>query len=447
MKEAFENIFVKISFIVILILLLIVPTFMVEQLITERNERQKESVQEVSAKHAQAQQISGPVLTIPYAIPRDDGKGDKESGLFHVLPEELAISGVLNPEKRKRGMYETVVYGSSVHISGAFDNIDLKGSNLKEEHLQLSKAYLTIGVSDLKGVTKQVSINFNNEDYQFQPGVLSSDVIHEGLHVYCKLDSVSSKQQFEFDLELNGTEYLRFIPIGKETSVELKSSWKDPSFSGNFLPTKRTVTNDGFTAKWNILSMNRNFPQSWTDNKYSIKNAGFGVDLDLGVDVYQKTMRVAKYAILFVALTFLVFFFVEIMNRILIHPIQYTLVGISLVVFYVLLLAFSEQIDFGWAYFIAAAMTISLVCLYAKTLLKAWSLVGLLGVILTLLYVFIFIIIQMQDYALLFGSVGIFLILAITMFFSRKIDWFQADQKETKVINSAAAFGGEKVEE
>lgn len=433
MKAAFENIFVKIGFIVILILLLIVPTFMVERLIIERNDRQKESIQEVSDKHARAQQISGPVLTIPYTIPREDGKGNRITGNFHVLPEQLNISGTLNPEKRKRGMYETVVYGSTIHVDGVFDHIDLAGSNLKPEHLQLSKAYLTVGVSDLKGVTKQVSIKMNDQSYQFQPGVLSSEVIYEGVHAYCDLDSTLNKQKFELDLELNGTEYLRFIPIGKETSVNLTSSWKDPSFSGNFLPTKRNVTKDGFKAEWNVLSMNRNFPQSWTGNKYSINGSGFGVDLDLGVDVYQKTMRVAKYAILFVALTFLVFFFVEIMNRILIHPIQYTLVGISLVVFYVLLLAFSEQIAFGWAYFVAAAMTILLVCLYSKTLLKKWSLVGLLGVILTLLYVFIFIIIQMQDYALLVGSIGIFLILAITMFFSRKIDWFQADQKEVEL--------------
>ncbi|MDG1332034.1 MAG: cell envelope integrity protein CreD [Crocinitomicaceae bacterium] len=431
MKAAFENIFVKISFIVILILLLIVPTFMVERLIIERNDRQKESIQEVSDKHARAQQVSGPVLTIPYAIPREDGKGNRETGNFHVLPEQLNISGELNPEKRKRGMYETVVYGSSIHVDGVFDNIDVRSSSLKPEHLQLSKAYLTIGVSDLKGVTKQVSIKMNDSSYQFQPGVLSSEVIYEGLHTSCKLDSIVDKQEFEFDLELNGTEFLRFMPIGKETSVNLSSSWEDPSFSGNFLPTKRKIGKDGFQAEWNVLSMNRNFPQSWTNNRYSINNSSFGVDLDLGVDVYQKTMRVAKYAILFVALTFLVFFFVEIMNRILIHPIQYTLVGISLVVFYVLLLAFSEQIDFGLAYLIAAGMTISLVCLYAKNLLKSWSLVGVLGLILTILYVFIFIIIQMQDYALLFGSIGIFLILAITMFFSRKIDWFQADQKKT----------------
>lgn len=437
MKAAFENIFVKISFIVILILILIVPTFMVERLIVERNDRQKESIQEVSDKHARAQQVSGPVLTIPYAIPWENGKGNRVTGNFHVLPEKLNISGELNPEKRKRGMYETVVYGSSVHIDGTFDNVDLAGSGLKPEHLQLSKAYLTIGVSDLKGVTKQVSIKMNDQSYQFQPGVLSSDVIREGLHAHCDLDSTLSLQKFELDLALNGTEYLRFVPIGKETSVDITSSWKDPSFSGNFLPTKRKVSEEGFKAQWNVLSMNRNFPQSWVDKKYSITNSGFGVDLDLGVDVYQKTTRVAKYAILFIALTFLVFFFVEIINRILIHPIQYTLVGVSLVVFYVLLLAFSEQIDFGLAYFVAAAMTILLVCLYSKTLLKKWSLVGLLGGILTILYVFIFIIIQMQDYALLVGSIGIFLILAITMFFSRKIDWFQVDKKEIAKVEVA----------
>ena len=430
MKAAFENIFVKISFIIILILILIVPTFMVEQIIHERNQRQQESIQEVSDKHARAQQISGPILTIPFAIQREDGKGIREKGLFHVLPEKLNISGEINPEKRKRGMYETVVYGSSIHIDGTFDNIDLDAANLKKEDLLLSKAYLTLGLSDLKGVTEQVSIKMNDQSIMFQPGVLSSNVVRSGLHAYYKLDSSLIKQDFSFDLKLNGTEYLRFTPIGKETKVELASSWSDPSFSGNFLPITRKISKNGFTAKWNVLNMNRNFPQSWKGSAHSIGHSEFGVDLDLGVDVYQKSMRVAKYAILFVALTFLVFFFVEIKNRILIHPIQYTLVGLSLVMFYVLVLAFSEQIAFGWAYLLAASMTISLVCLYAKTLLKSWALVGVLGSILTILYIFIFVIIQLQDYALLFGSLGIFLILAITMYFSRKIDWFQVDQKE-----------------
>jgi inner membrane protein len=430
MKAAFENIFVKIGFIVLLILLLVIPTFMIEGLIRERNYRQKASIQEVSDKHAQAQQVTGPVLTIPYSIPRPDGKGVKEKGLFHVLPEQLVISGVVNPEKRKRGIYETVVYGSEIHIEGTFENIKLNGTNLKIEHLQPSRAFLTIGVSDLKGVTRQVNIKMNDQTILFQPGVISRDVIQTGLHAYCSLDSALTKQTFSFDLALNGTKYLRFVPIGKETLVSLSSSWPDPSYSGNFLPKSRTIAKDGFTAKWNILNMNRHFPQSWTGSQYHIADTGFGVDLDLGVDVYQKSMRVAKYAILFVALTFLVFFFVEIMNRILIHPIQYALVGISLVVFYVLLLAFSEQINFGLAYFIAAAMTISLVCLYAKNLMKTWSLVGLLGSILTLMYTFIFVIIQLQDYALIVGSIGIFLILAITMYFSRKIDWFQIDQQE-----------------
>lgn len=433
MKAAFENILVKISFIVLLILILIVPTFMVEQLIKERNNRQKESIQEVSGKHAQWQRVSGPVLTIPYTIPSSFGKDRSTKGNFHILPDQLSVKGKLNPEKRKRGMYETVVYGSSIHVEGAFDNIDLNAANLKLEHLEFSKAYITVGVSDLKGVTKQVAIQLDEQSYQFQPGVLSSDVINEGLHAYCALDSSLERRTFSFDLELNGTEFLRFVPIGRETQVDLTSSWSSPSFSGSFLPSERSITKDGFHAKWNVLNMNRNYPQSWKDKKYSIANSAFGVDLDLGVDIYQKTMRVAKYAILFVALTFLVFFFVEVKNRILIHPIQYTLVGISLVVFYVLLLAFSEQISFGWAYFAAASMTISLICLYSKTLMKKWSLVGVLGGILTIMYVFIFIIIQLEEYALLFGSLGVFLILAVTMFFSRKIDWFQVDKKDDLV--------------
>lgn len=437
MKKAFQNIFVKMGVILALILLLLIPAVMVESIIDERQWRHSEAIDEVSSKHAEGQTVIGPILTIPYVIPNEMKDVNvpstrnpiKESGFFHVLPESLNVDGEMIPKKRKRGIFEVAVYESKLHFEGNFSNIDFASSGLKKEHLQMDKAFITLGITDLKGVLEQVHLDVNGKKYTCEPGVLSQDVVESGLHANCQFDSLEDDLNFSYNLNLNGSQYLSFAPIGKETNVHLKSSWADPSFSGNFLPNNRTVTENGFTADWKILNLNRNYPQSWKGSKHHIHDSGFGVDLDLGVDVYQKSTRVAKYAMLFIVLTYLVFFFVEIINRILIHPIQYILVGIALVLFYILMLSFSEQIDFDYAYLTAALMTIGLIFLYSRTILKSWGMAAMTASILTILYGFIFIIIQLEDLALLFGSLGIFLVLAITMYFSRKIDWF--DVKES----------------
>ena len=416
--------------IVILILLLLIPAYMVQNLIHERAMRQNEAIVEVSSKHAGDQSVTGPVLTIPYVTRRKventDGTYSEVTNkhYYHVLPEELNIEGSVTPEKRKRGIFEVVVYGSDLHLKGHFDNYHFDDFGLDETNLQLDKAFVTIGISDLKGVMDQVKIKIDDSIVMCNPGLLSNDVVSSGLHIRYPLEGIPDRMDFDFDLALNGSENLMFTPIGKVTNVNLKSVWTEPSFNGNFLPDTREVNDKGFSAAWKILHLNRNYPQSWEDGKHNVGNSRFGVDLRLPVDVYQKSMRVAKYAILFIVLTYLVFFFVEILNNVLIHPIQYILVGIALILFYVLMLAFSEQMYFDSAYILAAVMTISLVFLYCRSILKSWGLAAMTASILTILYGFIFIIIQMQDYALLFGSLGVFLILAVTMYFSRKVYWF-----------------------
>ncbi len=435
MKELFQNVFFKMGMIAILILLLLIPAFMVEGLIKERMHRQIEAKLEVSSKHAYGQKIVGPVLTIPFITSRNvtqkDGsvKTIRDREYYHILPNDLNISGVVNPEIRKRGIYEVVLYGSDLKFNADFGQLDLRGSGVPEEAFEWDQAFVTVGISDLKGIRDQVVLKVNDKKVQFNPGVTNRDIVSSGLSVPVKLDSNRSAVRMNFDLHLNGSEELMFSPIGKETKVALRSSWTEPSFDGAFLPEHRKVGKDGFTADWKVLHLNRNFPQHWIGRDHQPEDVLFGVNLKVPVDVYQKSMRVAKYAILFIVLTYLIFFFVEVLNRILIHPIQYILVGIALILFYVLLLAFSEQIFFNLAYFIAAAMTISLIFLYCRSMLKSWTLAAMTSIILIILYAFIFIIIQLQDFALLFGSLGVFFILAVTMYFSRKIDWF--DLKKT----------------
>ncbi|MDB4324470.1 cell envelope integrity protein CreD [Crocinitomicaceae bacterium] len=441
MKELFQNVFFKMGMIVILILLLLIPAVMVQGLIHERMSRQDEAVFEVSSKHAGQQSIMGPVLTIPFdkvrQLKRENGtyKSVKDRHYFHILPEDLTIDGSIKPEKRKRGIFEVVVYGSKLKVNGSFNNYNFDDYGLSAENLLLDKAFFTIGISDLKGVRDQVKIKINDSTIMSNPGVISNDFVASGLHIRYPLSDLPGNLEFNFDLSLNGSESIMFTPIGKVTNVTLISPWVDPSFDGSFLPKKRKIDKNGFKANWKVLHLNRNYPQSWVNSQHHASESEFGVNLKLPVDVYQKSMRVAKYAILFIVLTYLVFFFVELLNRILIHPIQYILVGIALVLFYLLMLAFSEQMYFDLAYVLAATMTISLVLFYCKSILKSWALAGMTATILAILYSFIFIIIQMQDLALLFGSLGIFLILGVTMYFSRKIDWFslgESDKKELK---------------
>lgn len=428
MKTLFQNIFFKMGVILVLILLLLIPAFIVQDLIHERMYRQKEAVREVSSKHADSQEILGPILTIPYkGVIADSTDAFKAASAryFHILPEKLDIKGTMFPEKRNRGLFEVIVYSADANIKGHynFDQLEIQG--IDKRQLLLGDAFVTVGISDLKGVRDQIDINLGDTVYKSDPGVISGDIVRSGVNTRVQLDSLPEQLDFMFDISVNGSEEFTFVPIGKETNVNLNSSWEDPSFDGKFLPNKRKVNKDGFTADWKVLHINRNYPQAWTGNAYNVKGTSFGVKLQLPVDVYQKSMRVAKYAILFIVLTFLVFFFVEILNKILIHPIQYILVGLALVLFYVLLLAFSEQIVFDYAYILSAVMTISLILFYCRSILKSWALAAMTATILTILYGFIFILIQIQDYALLFGSLGIFLILAITMYFSRKIDWFE----------------------
>jgi inner membrane protein len=223
---------------------------------------------------------------------------------------------------------------------------------------------------------------------------------------------------------------LKFVPVGKTTDIEISSVWNTPSFTGAFLPDERQINDSGFVAKWNILQLNRNFPQTWVNNKYNIEESAFGVNLLLPVDQYQKSMRSAKYAIMFIALTFIIFLFVEILNKKRIHPVQYILVSFGLLLFYTLLLSLAEHIGFNLAYVISGAAIVGLITSYSQSIFKKTKLTLIMGGALSFLYIFLFVVLQLQDFALILGSIGLFIILAIIMYLSRKIDCYSPISQE-----------------
>jgi len=429
-----NRITVKALIVVALILLLLIPAFMIDNLVSERMQRQEDAFAEVSQKWAGTQTISGPIISIPYKEFYKDTTGTLRElrKYIHVLPDVLKIDGTVIPEKRYRGIFEMVVYGSTLKLEGSFSNLLNQNYNVKKENIVFDEAFISVGISDLRGLEDQVVLSWENKKYSFNSGIESNDVLDKAIHADFKLnekDSINGDYNFLIQLNLKGSSSLNFTPIGKETLINLKSKWTTPSFDGAFLPDKRTIDASGFAAYWKVLHLNRSYPQFWLNDKYSLGGSEFGINLLLPIDSYTKTDRSIKYAILFIALTFLIFFFLELLNNKSVHPLQYILIGFALCIFYILLLSFSEHIPYNWAYLIASLMTISLITWYALSILKERKLALLVGANLVLLYGFIFTIIQIEDYALLMGSLGLFLILTAVMYFSKRISWAGLSEK------------------
>lgn len=435
-----DNIYFKLGAIVFITLLLLIPATMIKNLVKERETTQNNAISEVSSKWGDKQTIVGPIISIPYykTMKQISGKDSvakivQVRDYIHILPTKLTIAGNISPEKRYRSIYEVVVYNSKLNISGVFNKIDIASLDIDPENILFDKAELIVGINDLRGIEEQINLTWNGQVVPFNPGITSTDLVASGINALVKLDEKdSSMYNFNLSLNLKGSQLLYFTPVGKVTDINIASNWANPSFNGAFLPDNRTVTDSGFKANWNVLHLNRNFPQVWTGNHYKMEDSAFGIDLLVPVDNYQKSYRSIQYALLFIGLTFLVFFFIEVLNKVYIHPIQYILVGISLVVFFTLLLAISEHINYNIAYIISAIATLLLVAGYVQAILKSKNLTFLMVGLLTVLYTFIFVIIQLQDYSLLIGSVGIFIILGLVMYYSRKIDWYNISAVSAK---------------
>ena len=411
-----------------LILALMIPAVFVFSLVEERKARQDEVIKEVGSKWASAQTIGGPYINIPYNERQktSDGKIIEVKKWASFMPDQLKITGSLTPEERHRSIFTVMVYQSDIQLQGSFAPIDFQKLNIDKADLLLNEAYICMGLSDFRGIDNVVKIKWNDSSYEFNSG-LPTKTLEQGLSVPLVLteDELGKSHQFSMHLNLKGSERLHFIPLGKTTEVKLSSTWASPSFDGNFLPEPHHVSDSGFSANWQILHLNRAYPQEWKDQDFDLEASSFGVSLLQVGDTYSKTERSVKYALLFVTLTFLLYFFVEILQKRMVHPLQYILVGMAIIIFYTLLLSISEYLGFNAGYIIASSATVLLITAYTRTIFKDWKIVSVFFLVLSVLYAFIFVLIQLQDGALLFGSIGLFIILAIVMYYSRKIEWYQ----------------------
>jgi len=306
----------------------------------------------------------------------------------------------------------------------------LKRLQIPPADIQWKDASLVLGISDLKGIRDALSAEYDGKSLNLNPGVSCQNLLPVGLSSGLDISSSSQNHKFNIELFLNGSSEFSIVPVGEQTVAGVKGKWGNPSFLGEFLPFNRAIDQDSFQADWKVLHLNRNYPQAFTLNNYKLDQSAFGVKLLLPIDEYQKTMRTAKYAIIFIVLTFMAFFVAEILSSYPIHPVQYTLVAVVLLLFYVLLLSLSEHIDFKFAYLIASISAIVLITAYVRTMLSGVRHAIIMGSVLTALYIFLYVTVQAQDYALLFGSFGLFISMALVMYLTRKIDWFSIGKKE-----------------
>ncbi|MDB4297834.1 cell envelope integrity protein CreD, partial [Flavobacteriaceae bacterium] len=350
----------------------------------------------------------------------------------------LNVDSNVVSQKLNRANYESVVFKDKMVFDAKYNKIDLSSKGIKAEDILWNQITLIVKTSNLKGIKNEMSIDVNNLAYGMEADYNSKDnnfyaLESQPLKAYNK---ENSELNIKFDIEFTGSNKVQLIPLGKVTSLKMKSNWKDPSFIGNYLPSTdvKEVSDTGFNVNWKILAVNRPFSQIHKTIP-NLSDYLFGTKFVVVADEYQQTERTAKYGILVISLTFLVFFLIQTLSKVNIHPFQYLMIGFALVLFYTLLISISEHSNFMTSYYISGGAVIILITIYAKTILDSIKFSSFIFMSLLSIYSFILVITQLENYSLLVGSVGLFIILAIVMFTSRNIDFYEKIE-EMNVVNT-----------
>ncbi len=437
----------KLGMIAALTLLLLVPLTMIRSVLGERLERRQEALANITATWGGAQLVSGPVLIVPYKYRTKAWKEQVVNGRVEraeatetrtaqacFLPERLEVGGTLAAEALHRGIYQAVVYRGDLRLTGAFARPNFDEWKVAPEDILWDEALVTLAITDLRGAKGALTLTLDDQDCPLEPGSKLAE-FPSGVHARTKALARDKELAFAVQLPLNGSGALRFAPVGRQTRVQLTSPWPDPKFNGAFLPSQRTVGPAGFTADWEVSYYGRPYPQQWSSQETvppfkaaAVEASLFGVELLTPVDGYRHIERAIKYGVLFIALVFTAFFLFEMLARVRVHPFQYTLVGAALCLFYLAVLALSEVASFGVAYLAGAAAATGLIVGYSAHALGSRGRALLIGGELTAIYGCLYVILQLQDYALLFGTAGLFLALGIVMFVTRKFDWYLRDE-------------------
>jgi inner membrane protein len=434
-------------------LFLVVPISRVESLVQERLAQRNQVVEDIARSAGYAQTITGPFLVVPYDRTFrtwTDATNDKPRqlveqvvpGEFIFLPEQFNLSGQVELQERSRGIYKARLFGLSSDLRGEFHLEPNYGVKEAVEDFEFGTPYLVMGVSDIRGIGPNLSLKWNGSAVSLEPntfppgnprGAMLPSVLTSGIHASLPHEKPTEQRviPFEVEMDLQGTSELRVAPVGRASHVQLASNWPHPSFTGDFLPRRHTITEQGFDANWetsffstNLEGLTERCHASSTDAAcVELAGKSFAVSFVDPVDHYLKSDRATKYAFLFVGLTFAVFFLFEVLRRMPVHPVQYGLVGLSLAVFFLLLLSLSEHVGFALAYGVSAAASVLVIGYYVVPIFGSARLAAGFAAALTTLYGLLYGILSSEDYALLTGSLVVFAVLGLAMVFTRRVNW------------------------
>ena len=454
MKKSLSLLF-KLLIIGGLAVVILIALYMVDSVISDRQEYRDEAVKSITASYASEQRIFGPLLVQPYrqTIETDyieNGKKKTDTRTveltYTVFPRGLTVTGKLNPSLRRHGLYRVPVYEFDGTVSGHFD---VPAPKL-EGKVEFGVPYLAFRVSDARGIVGRPSVQLNGEAYSVQGGTESeleqNNSVHPalawGTNLRVMAPTLAGKMggvDFKLDLALAGTQRLSIVPVADTNHFELSSPWAEPLFAGQFLPRTREISADGFHAVWDVSSLASATQQQLVAKQDATSDVDtIDVSLSDSIDAYRLSDRAVKYGILFVFMTFGGFFLFEIGKQMLIHPVQYLLVGACLTVFFLLLISFSEHISFAMAYLLSSVACIGLLTYYLVFVLKSREYGLAFGGILAVLYAAIYGLLVSEDNALLLGSLFLFGLIAIVMIVTRKVDWYQKTAGLTSVAGGAA---------
>jgi inner membrane protein len=431
-----------------LILVMLIPLALISGVLSERLARHNDAVNEITSSWGSGQNIIGPVLGIPFQYKfksmkdttMPDGHVERREveelliGNAFFLPESLQITSDAQTQMLHRGIYDAAVFRVQVKLTGKFYPPDFGPLKIDLKDVFWKDAFVTFAVSDMRGTREGLVLDWNGTKRPLEPGSQVPGYTTGATALLARNQPIGEASDFSIALDVNGSGGIYFAPFGVRNEADLKSNWPDPAFRGAFLPAERSVRADGFEAKWKVSYYGRDYPQSWTSiagnqrfNERTVSASLFGADFLSVLDTYRFVERSIKYGVLFLVLVFTTFFLFEVTARQKIHPFQYLMVGAALCLFYLLLLSISEFIGFGFAYLIAAVASTLLISWYCNFFLGGGMRTLMIAAGLAGVYTFLYITLRQQDYALLMGAIALFVLLAIVMYVTRKVDWYARD--------------------
>ncbi|PWS53539.1 cell envelope integrity protein CreD [Pseudoalteromonas sp. meg-B1] len=424
MKQKIET---KLIIIIGLIVLLLIPIFMIQNLIDERSELQQQVQADIAKSSSDEQQVIGPFIHAQYLeTVTVDGKTSEQLMNMTLLPESLNVSSNLATFEKYRGIYKALLYRSQNQFEGRFKTSALAVLADKK----IKRLNLILAISDIRGIGQGSHINVNERSYELLPGT-QLDQLPQGIRVELDYETIRKSEvlPYQIGLNLQGMRQLSFAPVGKNSSLTMQADWPHPSFVGDYLPIESSISAQDFSASWqtNYFATNLKelFNQCLFRNECTLfKQRNMGVNLVDSVNHYLKNYRASNYAILVIVLIFASFFLLEVLRDEPIHPVQYGFVGLALAVFYLLLISLSEHLGFNIAYLLSALASAILLSVYVAGMLKNSKHGGLFLCGVLFIYSLLYGLLSAEDYALLMGSVLVFVVLSLIMMLTRRVNWY-----------------------